>query len=287
MGRGRPRKNPLPEQNLSQEEETNLEKLELPNADALTSEAIIDNLTSSADNPENKLPSEPPQMDSPEWNNYVMSKFTDDELQDGNPTVAGLRRVARLLLGKTRQNFVEVQNTPAVWPDSCSIYKLTPTVVKYTLLIWKDKNLDMHESPYELRVEDVADCYWGNAEPKFCVHPSAMASTRAEARCLRKALQISNVSADEVSTVEVKDDEDGPISETQIDFIEMMLQRANINGEEYLKGCAEKWKKKFNHLEDLTHGLAARMCENLGELFRDKSRIVAKIQGYKQDWRKV
>ena len=40
-----------------------------------------------------------PDYCSPEWNDYVMSHFQDNELIDGNPLTAGLRRVSELLIG--------------------------------------------------------------------------------------------------------------------------------------------------------------------------------------------
>jgi len=44
--------------------------------------------------------SEVPDMLSPEWNDYVLTLFSDKELIDGNPLTAGLRRVAELLVGE-------------------------------------------------------------------------------------------------------------------------------------------------------------------------------------------
>ena len=40
-----------------------------------------------------------PEYGTKEWNDYVMSHFRKDELIDGNPICAGLRRVAAILLG--------------------------------------------------------------------------------------------------------------------------------------------------------------------------------------------
>ena len=42
---------------------------------------------------------ESPSTTDPGWNDYVMSKFTEKELYDGNPLVNGLRRVAELVIG--------------------------------------------------------------------------------------------------------------------------------------------------------------------------------------------
>ena len=40
-----------------------------------------------------------PSITSPEWHDYVMQFFQPNELVEGNPITAGLRRVAELLLG--------------------------------------------------------------------------------------------------------------------------------------------------------------------------------------------
>ena len=40
-----------------------------------------------------------PIYGSQEWHDYIMSKFEKRELIDGNPTCAGLRRVAEDVLG--------------------------------------------------------------------------------------------------------------------------------------------------------------------------------------------
>ena len=46
------------------------------------------------------IESDTPLMTSPEWSEYVLGLFEDKELIDGNPLVAGLRRVAELVLGQ-------------------------------------------------------------------------------------------------------------------------------------------------------------------------------------------
>ena len=40
-----------------------------------------------------------PEYTSEDWHEYVMQQFTEEELHEGNPTIAGLRRVAEKLLG--------------------------------------------------------------------------------------------------------------------------------------------------------------------------------------------
>ena len=47
------------------------------------------------------IASDAPAMTDPEWNDYVMSMFTDKEMYNGNPLVNGLRRVAEVVSGQS------------------------------------------------------------------------------------------------------------------------------------------------------------------------------------------
>ena len=40
-----------------------------------------------------------PSMLSPEWHDYAMTLFEEDELMNGHPLVTGLRRVSEIVLG--------------------------------------------------------------------------------------------------------------------------------------------------------------------------------------------
>ena len=47
----------------------------------------------------NDIASDAPSMLSPEWHDYAMTLFQEDELMNGHPLVNGLRRVSELVLG--------------------------------------------------------------------------------------------------------------------------------------------------------------------------------------------
>lgn len=117
-----------------------------------------------------------------EWDNYVMSLFDSSELVDGHPNVAGLRRVARLVLG-------EIYDSR---PTAVFVTGENRATVVYEVKIRK-------EDGKEIVFGDVADSSEYNADVPFCLHPSAMASTRAEARALRKALCLKKASSEELN----------------------------------------------------------------------------------------
>ena len=45
-----------------------------------------------------------PDITSPDWNEYVMELFEENELIDGMPLSAGLRRVSELVLGPVKSS---------------------------------------------------------------------------------------------------------------------------------------------------------------------------------------
>ena len=68
--------------------------LELFDAESMTEDDVL--LVPKQEEQDQNIP----EYASPEWNKYVMEHFRPDELIDGNPICAGLRRVAGLLLGE-------------------------------------------------------------------------------------------------------------------------------------------------------------------------------------------
>jgi len=145
---------------------------------------------------------EVPSRTSLEWHSYVMSLFDESELYDGMPLVAGLRRVSQIVLGP----IVESGPTQVFAPSGEDAGRAT---VVYRVVFQRPKEkveegtlsgvaLRSYGEDF-LQFSDAADCFIGNADDIVALHPVATASTRAEARALRKALGLTCVSAEEVT----------------------------------------------------------------------------------------
>jgi hypothetical protein len=220
-----------------------------------------------------------PSMLSREWHEYAMNLFDETELVDGHPLVSGLRRVAELVLGP-----IVFSGPTQVFPVQRDDHHGRATVV-FTV-----------EFANGMKYSEVADCWEGNTDDSFCAYAVAIASTRAEARALRKALKIKGVAAEELtkkdtakivreksSTKTTSDgdyDDQGRMSDAQLNFIDIKCKQLNVDGNKLLK-------EKFNCTlsKKISKKIASDIIDQLNDYQRDKSSIPEVLVGYQQEWR--
>lgn len=177
----------------------------------------IETVTETTDIPE---PEKVLNINHPEWHDYVMSLFTEDELDNGNPKVNGLRRVAQALLGE-----IMYSGPINVYAPETSDSVGRATVVYKIEFAWSHgvKFADIRYDGFSLPIKtfvEVADVWSGNADRKYAIHTTSLASTRAEARALRKALNIRCVAAEELVS--------SSISESPADFEPMTGNQQSV-----------------------------------------------------------
>jgi hypothetical protein len=227
----------------------------------------------------NMLNAETPHPLSPEWNDYVMGLFTESELVDGNPLVHGLRRVSELVIGS-----IVFSGPTQVFPVQRDDHHGRATVV-FTV-----------EFENGTKYSEVADCWEGNTDDTFCAYAVAIASTRAEARALRKALKIRTVAAEEltkkdtakivrdISKTKTTTDSDyndqGRMSDAQLNFIDVKCKQLNLNGQKLFEDIFETSLSK-----KVSKRVASDIIDKLNDYQRDKSLIPESISGYQQEWR--
>jgi hypothetical protein len=220
-----------------------------------------------------------PSMLSPEWHDYAMTLFHPSELVDGHPLVAGLRRVSELVLGT-----IVFSGPTQVFPVQREDHHGRATVVFSV------------EFANGMRYSEVADSWEGNTDDMFCAFAVAIASTRAEARALRKALKIKGVAAEELTKKDtakiVRDisnnktasegeyDDQSRMSDAQYNFIDVKCKQLNINGEQLFASFNVDSGKK------VSKKVASDIIDRLNDFQRDKSSIPQDITGYQQEWRK-
>ena len=220
-----------------------------------------------------------PSMLSSEWHDYAMKLFEESELVDGHPLVAGLRRVAELAIGP-----IMFSGPTQVFPVQRDDHHGRATVV-FTVKFANGQTYS-----------EVADSWEGNTDDMFCAYAVAIASTRAEARALRKALKIKGVAAEELTKKDTakivrdiskqKESSDGDyddqsrMSDAQHNFIDIKCKQLNIDG-------GKLFKEVFNvdSNKKVSKKVASDIIDKLNDYQKDKASIPETISGYKEEWR--
>ena len=221
--------------------------------------------------------SDAPDMLSPEWSDYVKTLFDPSEMIDGNPLVHGLRRVSEMVLGP-----IVFSGPTQVFPVSRDDHHGRATI------LFKVRFAS------GLEVTEVADSWEGNTDDTFCAFAVCIASTRAEARALRKALKMKGVAAEELTkkdtakivreiskTTAASDgdyQETSRITDNQARFLDAKCKQLNINVKKLL---ATKFGVDSN--KKITKKVAGDAIEMVNSL--QQSSVSSDVAGYSPDWR--
>lgn len=216
-----------------------------------------------------------PDPTSPEWNDYVLTKFSPQEMQFDSPTVDGLRRVAELLLG-------EIENVDISLVQESSSANAYHAIARCSMLIGGKYYSDLGDAMRE-----------GLQSGNIYRVSAAVAATRAEARVLRKALRLSRgiIAAEEkeegANSVEDSGntgeqwEEKAPISSAQIATIDHLMKRYDVNGDNFLLHAGSK---PYNSIKELTKSDGSGVIKALNEYGKEGNSVPASLKGYKQGW---
>lgn len=198
-----------------------------------------------------------PSPSDPEWTQYVLSQFVDDELEGQNPKVDGLRRVTEKLLG----DIIEENCDLIEAPHERNQYR---ACVKASITLFSGK-----------RFSALADAYPGNIPAsEFAVYCTALADTRAKGRCFRNALKLRQVvSAEELSDkfeTTINQNEEN-ITKGQITLIRQLTDRHNIVISKLLERLEIPYNKSDSGGVDLNQLKKENAISVLQELSRLRS----------------
>jgi hypothetical protein len=238
---------------------------------------------------------EPPIPDrlSPEWSEFLMTQLHDSEIvrkkeerggrqiENIYPRVHGLRRLVQIFVGKIVSSIANPLQHSEITTNESKMPGFTPSTCLYTIVFQPHGTVAVND---RITYSDVGDCFWydegwANTDRDFGVYPGPISATRAEARCLRKALGLVTCSAEELGPrkqskqvqqekmvdpdVEVKVLMDA----TQLDFINRNCERLNIHPWKFVKSF-----KPFKTLKEVTYIDAQALCKIIGSLLKDKGK---------------
>lgn len=199
-----------------------------------------------------------PDRCDPEWTQYVLGKFLDDELDGENPRVDGLRRVAQELIGMIMEEGCDLVACPTVENGMRAC-------VKAWVVFANNQRFEAlaDASPFNITGEE------------YVIYLTAMADTRAKGRCLRNALGLKRVvAAEEVSNkvgLGVDGNTDAAVHTGQITAIKLMSNRLKISVSKLLKQMEIEPDNLFNddgslNWKSLKHTQAIDILQKLQEL---------------------
>jgi hypothetical protein len=152
-----------------------------------------------------------PLIGDSDWQDYVLNSLHEGEFilnKEGQrlPKVNGLRRVVNKLLGPI------IKSGPIQVSESkhSGFYVIYEVHISWTHGLY-NKNVNLKEDIERLIVKEfkeVADAGPHNTPAAFLNYLPATASSRAEGRALRKALQLNIVTAEEVSANNIENSDD-------------------------------------------------------------------------------
>lgn len=208
-----------------------------------------------------------PPIDSPDWTAHVLCQLRPNEVYDGRPTYAGVRRLAAALLGVVIDTAVRVVQAPSASNGGRACVEVGMTI---------DHPADYHWlGAYAGRVVRYADASdlvpVGDDDVFGKYHATASCATRTKARVLRDAFRLVGVYLRE-ETSEAEPDarpRDERVNDAQARVIKLLCSpdRLNIDAARYLRGV---WRLKepdrkggYEDLNQLPHPVAAEAVRRL------------------------
>lgn len=216
-----------------------------------------------------------PKKGSPEWHDYVMSKFLDSEVNEVQgqrlPNINGLRRVATLFFGEPIfSGSVDLRTNHTTDPKD-------PGRAVCTYEVVFDDIVNMCTRTYR----GVGSSFFGNTDDEFCVFVEAIAETRAESRALRKALAINVNSSEEMTGKDGKQivsefvgessgewGEDQNITPQQVRVITKMCGELQVNVDKFINKkfhTGQTPEPQFESIEKVPRAIAAAMIAELNK----------------------
>jgi hypothetical protein len=216
-------------------------------------------------------PHKRPEMHDHEWTDYILDQMQSDEIFDGKPKVNGLRRMILKELGPITFNDLQVLETPSEGNGYL-------VVCKYTVDI-KFGAGDVR------RFVGLADASQYNISPDFVKFTTATAETRAKGRAYRDALALSCVAAEEMNdkaAVQIDFNTDR-ISEQQLDGIDVMCKKLDINAARFIKENQSVFG--YDRILNIKKDTAIQLLSKLTDYQRNVNTISDSLRGYKSGWR--
>lgn len=231
---------------------------------------------------------EVPYIGTPEWTSYVLSKLQPDEMYNGCPTYEGLRRICYELLGTIIDIDLTVNQSPNFQNANASCITAKMTIEHPHQFEWLGGIAGR-----TIRYSQVGDVFHGNGnDDKFAWRFStATCYTRVKASLLRDAFRLRYVYArEELSDLPEEDSGvSGYCNSNQIDGLDMICQRINVDATKFMRGVWKQARKNddTDNLNKCPFTVVAQMFALVQKFQQDPKNIPKEVLGYDKKWKEV
>jgi hypothetical protein len=224
----------------------------------------------------------PPKIHEVGWNDYVIGQFQENEMEDGRPKVNGLRRLTRKLIGPILRGEANTKQFPM--PENG--FRAT---VEYTVEVLNKYQLEEDdEGPYTLIFTDVGDAYPDNMRGprEFSLFLPQNASTRAEVRALRKALNLDVAGVEELTDQPMSERAlTGKIENSLITKIDVKCEQLDVNAMKLINlGRPKPDKPLFKNVEELPNEIGVKIFQFLNKCQQNTEKVPDSAKGYDPNW---
>ncbi len=208
-----------------------------------------------------------PSPSDPEWTPYILSLLKEDEFNKQKiPTVAGIRRIVPLVMGKILKSETQVVVTPS--PDNdercCTVHTIE--------LKDFDGDILTFSGAVDLCKKDTMKPFDKNLVSSCC--------TKSEGKALRRLLKLNVILNEELIEGGEGSGNDEKCTAAQLSYIENLCIRNKFNLEAVVKKYFSVQK-----LSQLNHIQAADILSKLGEMQKDHSKVPDELKGYISTWK--
>lgn len=213
-----------------------------------------------------------PDLDTEDW----MSKLNEDEIFNGDkgpaPRLHGLRRLAKPYIHSEESKVNALIVVPREYVRTVKTLNGSDDIMSQSEVVGTH-NFPMASVTFSITLvdgrtfSDSADAFFSNCEA-LALFPTAVASARAEARCLRKVLGIKQHAAEEIVDKdpgeELAPDDDSPIKPEQSKLIDKQIKSLpDFSLKDLLEGITIR--EDVFSVEELTTGEARKALRMLND----------------------
>lgn len=237
---------------------------EIVSTDEVTEEQVAEEVVE-------ETPEIEPDLDTEDWMGKLKEGEVFNSAKGPAPRLHGLRRLAKPFILKEESKVNQLIIVPREHIQELTSKNGDDDVMSVHEEI-ATHNFPMASVTFNITLKDgrtfsdSADAFYSNCE-ELALFPTAVASARAEARCLRKVLGITAHAAEEIvdkdAGEELAPDDDSPIKAEQAKLIDKILTSLELSLKELLEGITTR---EVFSVEKLTTGEARKALRILNDL---------------------